>query len=92
MEKRVSEAEKKKTLSTEQILNKLRARGCRITRQRKIIVEIILKNNFMSCKDIYYQVIHEDSSIGMATVYRMIRQLEDIDVLVRVDRIELKLP
>ena len=76
-------------MKNSEVLELLRKNGCRVTRQRKIIVDIILKNDCTSCKDLYCQVANEDDSIGVATVYRMVRQLEDIGVLRRIERIEL---
>ena len=78
-------------VNSAQVIERLRERGFRITKQRRLIVEVILRNQFTSCKDIYYQVLKEDKTIGMATVYRMIRQLEDIDVLRRIERLEVNL-
>ena len=73
----------------EQVIDRLKNSGCRITRQRKLIVDVIMKNDYTSCKDIYYQVIAKDKTIGMATVYRMIRVLEDIGIIKRIDMIEI---
>ena len=58
------------------ILQELKKKGCRITNQRKILIDIILRDECCSCKEIYYQAIKEDPDIGMATVYRMIKTLE----------------
>lgn len=76
-------------MSTEQVMDRLKDNGCRITKQRKLIVDVIMNNDFTSCKDIYYQVVALDKNVGMATVYRMIRVLEDIGVVKRIDMIEL---
>lgn len=72
-----------------QVIEEMRKKGCRITKQRKLIVDIIMNNEFTSCKEIYYRVIKEDPSIGMATVYRMINQLEEMNVIRRIERIEV---
>ncbi len=76
-------------MTSEKVIDKLKDSGCRITKQRRLIVDVIMGNEFSSCKDIYYQVISRDKTIGMATVYRMIRQLEELDVIRRVERIEV---
>ena len=76
-------------MSTEQVMDRLKDNGCRITKQRKLIVDVIMNNDFTSCKDIYYQVVALDKTVGMATVYRMIRVLEDIGVVKRIDMIEV---
>ena len=72
-----------------QVIEEMRKKGCRITKQRKLIVDIIMNNEFASCKEIYYRVIKEDPTIGMATVYRMINQLEEMNVIRRIERIEV---
>ena len=76
-------------MTSEKVIDKLKDSGCRITKQRRLIVDVIMGNEFSSCKDIYYQVISRDKTIGMATVYRMIRQLEELDVIRRVEKIEV---
>jgi Fur family ferric uptake transcriptional regulator len=67
----------------EVIIQKLRDRGCRITRQRRILIDIILEDECSCCKEIYYKAIKKDDSIGTATVYRMINTLEDIGAISR---------
>ncbi|MBE5841395.1 MAG: ferric uptake regulator family protein [Butyrivibrio sp.] len=76
-------------MSSEQVIDRLKDNGCRITKQRRLIVDVIMGNNHSSCKDIYYQVMAKDKTVGMATVYRMIRVLEDIGVVNRIDMIEI---
>lgn len=65
------------------IISKLRERGCRITRQRRIILDIILDEDCSCCKEIYYKACKQDPSIGAATVYRMVNTLEEIGVINR---------
>ena len=61
----------------------LQQNGKRITRQRKILLDVILNGKWECCKEIYYEAVKRDSSIGMATVYRMMATLEEIGVLER---------
>ena len=65
------------------IITKLKDNGCRITKQRRLILDIILENRCSSCKEIYAQAAKLDHSIGMATVYRLVKELERIGVLSR---------
>ncbi len=76
-------------LNTDKVLKLLRENGCRITRQRKLIVDVIMGDDFISSKDIYYQVRAKDKTVGLATVYRMIKTLEEIGVINRIDTIEI---
>ena len=77
---------KKKGLSDmnrEEIIQKLRARGCRITKQRLTILDIILEGDCSSCKEIHYKASNLDRGIGRATVYRMVNSLEEIGAITR---------
>ena len=65
------------------IVEELRGRGCRITKQRLLILDIILENDCSSCKEIYYRASRQDESIGIATVYRMVNMLEEIGAISR---------
>ena len=62
----------------EAIVQKLKASGCRITKQRLMLLDIILEENCSCCKEIYYRASRIDPSIGTATVYRMINKLEEV--------------
>ena len=59
-------------MQREEILKKLREQGCRITKQRQLLLDIILQEEYSCCKEIYYKAAKQDSSIGIATVYRAI--------------------
>ena len=70
-------------MQKEIVISRLRERGCRITRQRMILLDIILGEECSSCKEIYYKAAKQDSKIGSATVYRMVNTLEDIGAINR---------
>lgn len=70
-------------MQEEMIFQKLKERGCRITKQRQILLNIILQEECASCKEIYYKAKKEDARIGAATVYRMINLLEEIGAISR---------
>ncbi len=67
----------------EQVIVKLKANGCRITKQRLMLIDIILENECSSCKEIYYKAAKQDERIGVATVYRMINALEEVGAISR---------
>ena len=67
----------------EQIIEKLKENGCRITKQRKMLIDIILENECSSCKEIFYKASKADEKIGVATFYRMINALEEIGAINR---------
>ena len=66
-----------------QILELFRKKGMRITKQRELILDIVLENECSCCKEIYYQVREKDQAVGIATVYRMIKTLEEAGVIDR---------
>lgn len=63
------------------ILDLLRKKGYRITKQRQNLIEVIMEENCSSCKEIYFKAAKKDSGIGMATIYRMMNLLEEIGAL-----------
>ncbi len=65
------------------ILERLKERGCRITKQRLMLLDIILEEECSCCKEIYYKATEQDPNIGTATVYRMINTLEEIGAISR---------
>ncbi len=65
------------------IIEKLKERGCRITKQRLILLDVILENQCSCCKEIYYKASRIDDGIGTATVYRMMNTLEEIGAINR---------
>lgn len=71
----------KSQYSKNKILNILRKKGFRITKQRLLILDIILKYDCTNCKEVYYQAALQDPNIGMATIYRMINILVDMGIL-----------
>ena len=70
-------------MQREIVIQRLKEHGCRITKQRMVLLDIILNENCSSCKEIYYKASRIDSRIGTATVYRMINTLEEIGAINR---------
>ena len=73
-------------MQKDMILQMLKKRGCRITKQRMMILDIILEEDCSCCKEIYYKASKLDPKIGTATVYRMINTLEEIGAISRKNR------
>ena len=65
------------------IIDRLKKKGCRITSQRKLLLDIILEGECGCCKDIYFLAVKEDSRVSIATVYRMVNLLEEIGAISR---------
>ena len=70
-------------LEKQAVIERLREQGFRITKQRERILDVILDGNCTSSKEIYSTVRKEDSSVGFATVYRMVNLLEEIGLISR---------
>ena len=77
------------SMHKELILQKLKEQGCRITKQRLIILDIILENDATCCKDIYYRASKLDDGIGLATVYRFMNTLEEIGAIDRTNQYKI---
>lgn len=73
------------------IIQELKNHGCRITTQRQLLIDVILQGECSSCKEIYYNATKADPTIGMATVYRLIKTLEEIGVINRKNMYQIDL-
>ena len=60
----------------QEVLNQLKKAGYRITEQRKLLLHIILNN-----EQIYYAAKKQDDKVGIATVYRTVQLLEDMELI-----------
>ncbi len=70
-------------MQKELVLRQLKDRGCRITKQRQMLLDIILEEDCACCKEIYYKALEQEPGIGAATVYRMVNLLEEIGAISR---------
>ena len=74
------------------VIQKLKEQGCRITKQRLMLLDIILGEECSCCKEIYYKASKIDPKIGSATVYRMINTLEEIGAISRRNLYKVECP
>ena len=70
-------------MQTDHVIACLREQGFRITKQRKILIDIILNEFCSCCKEVYILATKKDPGIGIATVYRTVDALEKIGALKR---------
>lgn len=70
-------------MQKEAVIQRLREKGCRITKQRLMLLDIILEEDCSCCKEIYYRAAKHGFKVGTATVYRMINTLEEIGAISR---------
>lgn len=58
--------------------------GLKLTGQRKTIIKVLSKaEDHPSVEDVYERAKKEDSSISIATVYRTLNLLDELDLVVR---------
>lgn len=65
------------------VIELLRQKGFRITKQRKLLIDIILGETYSCCKEVYILASRKDPGIGIATVYRTMDALEQVGALKR---------
>ena len=70
-------------MKKEAVLEKLREAGYRITRQRELLLDVILEEPCTCCKEIYYIAVKQDPKLGIATIYRTLNMLEEVGALKR---------
>ena len=70
-------------MQKDMVIQRLKDDGCRITKQRLMLLDIILEEDCSCCKEIYYKAAKQDGKIGTATVYRMVNKLEEIGAISR---------
>ena len=70
-------------MQKDMVIQRLKDDGCRITKQRLMLLDIILEEDCSCCKEIYYKAAKQDGRIGTATVYRMVNKLEEIGAISR---------
>lgn len=73
------------TMNLNQVLSVIKENGHKLTPQRRYIIEIMMKNNqeHWSTEEIYDEVKKVCPEIGIATVYRTIQMLEELDLLTK---------
>ena len=76
-------------MQTDHVIACLREQGFRITKQRKILIDIILNEFCSCCKEVYILATKKDPGIGIATVYRTVDALEKIGALKRGNAYQL---
>lgn len=67
--------------------NKLQEKQYKMTTQRKIILDIFVANQgkHLSAEDVHMMLREQKSDIGLATVYRTLELLSQIEILQKLD-------
>lgn len=69
------------TRDSSSLRSSLAAAGRRLTRERKLLLEIIAKNPHSDAAQLYALARSKSPRIGLATVYRTLRMLEELNVV-----------
>jgi Fur family ferric uptake transcriptional regulator len=74
-------------ITIEEVKERLRAKEYKLTPQRQIILETFLNvgDKHLSAEDVYNIVKKQHPDIGLATVYRTLELLSELEVLIRMD-------
>lgn len=67
----------------EYLKEKLKAQGCKLTPQRRSILDVIIDNggSHLSAEEIYEMVKKKCPEIGLATVYRTMQMFDEIGIV-----------
>ena len=72
-------------LDSDELLRALREGGARITKPRKLIIQILADkgDEHPDAMDIFRRAVRQDSRISLPTVYRTLKMLEEHGVIQR---------
>lgn len=66
----------------DRVLDALRAKGYRVTRQRRAVLQSLVRaNGHQTPQEVYLRVRQDDPTIGLATVYRTLEVLKRLGVV-----------
>ncbi len=64
-----------------ELVNQLRRRGKRVTRERELLLRVIAQNAHLDAEEIHRLARREHPQIGLATVYRTMNLLKELDLV-----------
>ncbi len=68
------------------LVEELKSRGIRVTPQRAIILDVIERNSgHLTAEEVYAEVQHVNAYINLATVYRTLELLKELDLITESD-------
>ncbi|WP_182188508.1 Fur family transcriptional regulator [Pectinatus frisingensis] len=76
-----------KKITIDDLTKKLQGPHHKITPQRKVVLQVFIDNpgKHLSAEDVHYILRDKDYDIGLATVYRSLELLADINILQKND-------
>ena len=65
----------------------LKEKGLKVTRQRLVVLEVLAENDtkHLTAEEIYESVKVENPDIGLATVYRTVQLLLELELIDRIN-------
>ena len=71
----------------DELKSRLKENGYKLTTQRRIILDVILENqgHHLSPEEIYDRVKDKYPEIGLATVYRTLQLLEELNIIYKLN-------
>lgn len=73
-------------MSTDSLLERMRARGLRVTDQRRLLAELLDKaDEHLDAEMVYQRARQKDSSLHRATVYRTLNTLKKLGLVDELD-------
>ncbi len=75
------------TIDLSKMRQKFREREYKLTPQRQIILQVFMDNRdkHLSAEDVHNIVRHQSNDIGLATVYRTLELLSELEILQKMD-------
>lgn len=70
----------------EEVSEKLKNAGYKFTPQREVTMETLIenKNDLLTAEEIFVKVRDKNTSIGLATVYRTLDMLQELEIVKRI--------
>ncbi len=78
--------ETRKSAKMLEFRQQLNEKGCKLTGQRLAVMEAVLNNKgrYLSCEEIFELVSRSHPGIGLATVYRTLLLLEQLELVTKI--------
>lgn len=74
-------------ITMEELKKRLQERQCKLTPQRQIVLQVFIEKHdeHLSAEEVHQILREQGSEIGLATVYRSLELLSDMDILQKID-------
>lgn len=75
------------TITMADLKKRLQERQCKLTPQRQIVLQVFIEQHdkHLSAEEVHQILREQGAEIGLATVYRSLELLSDMDILQKID-------